>query len=633
MAAMKSLAVRVLGDFAVDGFEPRALGSRKARQALHLLALGGGRVVPSDVLADALWADAPPARPDDQLSVLMSRLRSVLGRDRIEYRDNGYLLRHDWLDAAELAALTDEICRRRAAGNGVGAAAAARVALSLAGGDSSASAPGEWARLRREDLERLVCRARREAAEALLEVGDWSAAVAAATVALRYDSYDEAALRTLLRGYVAGGQLAAALAAYADARERLADELGTDPAPETAALHEAILRGERADPAATEPAAGPEIVGRDDELNYLDAVAARARAGATEIVVIDGAAGIGKTTLLRAWSAKRASAGDTVLLASCGQLDRAMPLDALLSGLAGLLRRLGPGASADLLGSDSHFLATLLGGPDEGGKPLALADSMLGPMVLYAALARLLRRLAARGPLVIGIDDAHLSGRALPDLLRVVVRENLPVTVAANVRTGEGEPLSGTARIHLAPLGRDAVARLVGSARADDLFERSGGHPLFLTELAQQAAGRELPVSLVESVSARCDELGSAGALLRTWTCWRRCSAGLSWTCWTTPSGRWPPSSWSPTMACSGSGTSWSGRRWRRARPPSGRRCCTARPAGCWPVGPVPIPRSSPGTPGSVVMSSWPPRRCGTRPRGPPTGSSTRPPRRCWTMR
>jgi len=40
---MKSLAVRVLSDFGVDGVEPQAFGSRKARLALQLLALGGGR--------------------------------------------------------------------------------------------------------------------------------------------------------------------------------------------------------------------------------------------------------------------------------------------------------------------------------------------------------------------------------------------------------------------------------------------------------------------------------------------------------------------------------------------------------------------------------------------------------------
>ena len=128
---MKSLAVRVLSDFGVDGVDPQALGSRKGRMALCVLALAEGQAVPADVLVDTLWGDTPPARPEDQLAVLMSRLRSVLGRERISHRDRGYLLTCDWLDASELAALTGEMERRQQAGNVLGAAAAARVALSL----------------------------------------------------------------------------------------------------------------------------------------------------------------------------------------------------------------------------------------------------------------------------------------------------------------------------------------------------------------------------------------------------------------------------------------------------------------------------------------------------------------------
>ena len=93
--------------------------------------------MPSAVLADAVWGDAQPARPDDQLAVLMSRLRSVLGRERIEHRDGGYLLRYDWLDVAELAHLLAEIERRRGAGNIIGAAAVARIALSLLRGSAA----------------------------------------------------------------------------------------------------------------------------------------------------------------------------------------------------------------------------------------------------------------------------------------------------------------------------------------------------------------------------------------------------------------------------------------------------------------------------------------------------------------
>jgi DNA-binding SARP family transcriptional activator len=521
---MKSLALRVLGDFGVDGIEPQALGSRKARLALHLLALANGQAVPVDVLIDALWEITPPARPEDQLAVLMSRLRSVLGRDRIEHRDQGYLLHRDWLDAAELAALTREVGARREAGQLMGAVAAARVALSLIRGDGPQPLPGEWAQLRRAELERLIGRSRLVAATALLEAGDWLAACDAASAAIERDPYDEAALRLLLRGYVAGGRVAAALAAYAGARARMADELGTDPSPQTSALYTAILRGELTTGPGP-PQSSPGLVGRSDELACLEAIAAQARGDSAQVAVVDGEAGIGKTTLLRAWAERRATDGDTVLIASCGPLDRSLPLDALLTALAARLRELGPEDSAAVLGTDAALLAPLLNlttGPQlkgaTGPTPL-LADSMLGPGVLYSALVRALGRLAERAPLVIVIDDAHLASSALADWLRFARREALAATVVAAVRSGEGEPLPGTAFIHLGALGRDAAAELVGpvgAGRVEELYARSKGHPLFLTELAQQAAGTDLPASLVESVSARCDELGTAGLLLRT---------------------------------------------------------------------------------------------------------------------
>ena len=515
---MKSLAVRVLSDFGVDGIEPQAFGSRKARLVLQLLALAGGQAVPAGVLIDALWDTVPPARPEDQLAVLISRLRSVLGRDRIEHRDHGYLLHCDWLDATELAMLTDEVETRRESGHVMGAVAAARVALSLIRGDGPQPLPGEWAQLRLAELERLVSRARLLAATALLQAGDWMAAADAASAATERDPYDEAALRVLLRAYVMGGRVAGALAAYSAARERLADELGIDPSPETTALFTAILRGELTVPARPSPASSG-LVGRDDELAYLEAITMRARSGATEVVVVDGEAGIGKTTLLRAWADRRTAAGDTVLMASCGPLDRSLPLDALLTALAALLRELEPGVTADILGADAAILAPLLNmtpGLRLKGAPPMLSDGMLGPAVLYSALVRVLGRLTERAPVVVVLDDAHLAGPALSDWLRFLRREDVSATVVAAIRSGEGQPLPATASVHLDALGRDAAAELVGPGRIEELYARSKGHPLFLTELAQQAAGAELPASLVESVSARCDELGTAGLLLRT---------------------------------------------------------------------------------------------------------------------
>jgi DNA-binding SARP family transcriptional activator len=512
--SMKSLAVRLLGEFAVDGVEPSALGSRKARFALHLLALGDGQPVTVDVLADSLWGDSLPASPDDQLAVLMSRLRSVLGRDRIEHRDGGYVLRFDWQDAAELRQLIDEMDRRRGAGNVIGAAAAARVALSLLRG-SPGQLPGQWAELRRAALDRLMTRARLAAASALLESGDWTSAAETASACIEHDAYNEAALRVLLRAHVLGGQAAAALAAYARARERLADDLGTDPSAETAELYTAILRGEV--PGIAPPVrATPSIVGRNDELAFLDARAAQSRNGVTEVIVVHGEPGIGKTALLRAWAGQRNTAGDTVLMATCGLLDRSMPLDAVLIALAGLLRRLGPDQVENLLGADAALLGPMLGPAHRVRSSPVLADSMLGPAVLYGALTAVLSRFASHSPLVVVIDDAHLAGPALRDWVEFVRREAPRLIVVAAARPGAGYPLPATAVVHLDPIGRSAAAELVGPARVDALYIRSGGNPLFLTELAQQRGDGPLPASLVDSVSARCGELGPAAAMLRS---------------------------------------------------------------------------------------------------------------------
>src|SRR5206468_3110516 len=137
--------------------------------------------------------------------------------------------------------------------------------------------------------------------------------------------------------------------------------------------------------------------------------------------------------------------------------------------LAALRRGLGPGPAAEVLDADAPLLGPLLNLAPGPRLPPMLADSMLGPAVLYSALVRALGRLAERAPLVIVADDAHLAGQALSDWLRFARREKLPVTVVAAVRSGEGESLPATAFVHLGALGRDAAAELVGPGRVDEL--------------------------------------------------------------------------------------------------------------------------------------------------------------------
>ena len=198
-----------------------------------------------------------------------------------------------------------------------------------------------------------------------------------------------------MRAYVAGGRVGSALSAYAKARQRLAEDLGADPSPETDALHGAILRGEVAVANPVLPSAIPRLVGRSSEMDRLDVLAAHARTGSFEFVVVEGEAGIGKTSLLQAWSARRAAIGEVVLVATFGSLDRALPLDGLLAAIGAYLRAAGPERTAEGLGADAELVAPMLGLAEEAGMPPALADGVVGPFTLFAAVLRVLQRAGA----------------------------------------------------------------------------------------------------------------------------------------------------------------------------------------------------------------------------------------------
>ncbi len=131
---MDTLRVRLMGDLTVDGCDSASLGRRQARTLLKVLALHHGQPVSVDRLADCLWANEPPARAADQISVLVSRLRGVLGPARIRRSHAGYTLIVDWLDVDALAEYADEAERRLASGAVGAARAAASAGLALAVG-------------------------------------------------------------------------------------------------------------------------------------------------------------------------------------------------------------------------------------------------------------------------------------------------------------------------------------------------------------------------------------------------------------------------------------------------------------------------------------------------------------------
>jgi DNA-binding SARP family transcriptional activator len=254
--------MRLSGGLEVAGLEPKDVGSRKARTLLAALAVARGHPVAVDVLAEVLWGDDLPAKPSEQVGVLVSRLRGTLGAERIPRHDAGYALVADWLDLQELDAGVAAAEQAAAMGDAISARMAATMALDLVRGPVVPEETAPWFDAPRRATERKVAATRLLLAEAALVSGDPAGAAAMAARSLDHDPYDEAALRSLMRAHVALGRPASALAAYAEVRKQLAEDLGVSPAPETETLHAEVL----AEPEPAAPATTPAVPERWDPL-------------------------------------------------------------------------------------------------------------------------------------------------------------------------------------------------------------------------------------------------------------------------------------------------------------------------------------------------------------------------------
>jgi DNA-binding SARP family transcriptional activator/tetratricopeptide (TPR) repeat protein len=281
---------------------PVPLGGPRATRALAALLLADGRVVGVDALVDALWDGPPPATAVHQLHKVIGTLRR---RVPVETVGRGYRLAADDLDVTAFDRLV-------AAGSAADLAAALALwrGPALAGVSSLAlRAAAAGLDERRVAAAEALARLRLAAGRADLVAAELPALVAAHPL--------RESLRVLLvTALHRCGRRADALAAVADARAVLAEELGLDPGPALTEAHARVLRGDPAPaptpdlapaPAAAPgpepvPAGGlaavtlpydlPDFAGRVAELDRL-----LAAGPAVVITAIDGMAGVGKTAL------------------------------------------------------------------------------------------------------------------------------------------------------------------------------------------------------------------------------------------------------------------------------------------------------------------------------------------------
>jgi DNA-binding NarL/FixJ family response regulator len=255
-----------------------------------------------------------------------------------------------------------------------------------------------------------------------------------------------------------------------------------------AAMYERESLPERARPAIVRrmPSA---IVGRSDELAVLRTFFAEVSPAPT-LMVIEGEAGIGKSTLFTAGVESARERGLRQLVSRPAEAERGLAF----AGLSDLLEDVLDDVVRELSAPRRRALevALLLEESAEGVDPRALA----------VAVRSALEILATEEPLVVAVDDVQWldpsSANALAFALRRVHR-HVHVLLARRVEDGsksseiEAALASGVRRLRIGPLSvgaiqqllRDRLGRVFPRRTLLRIHETSGGNPFYALELAR----------------------------------------------------------------------------------------------------------------------------------------------------
>ena len=235
-----------------------------------------------------------------------------------------------------------------------------------------------------------------------------------------------------------------------------------------------------------------EIIGRETELSSLRAFIDEINSGPAALV-LEGAAGIGKSTLWEAGVAHARAQGVRVMLSRPAEAERDLGYVALADLLDGVVDEVLP----ELLAPRRRALeVTLL-------REEAVGDAV-DPRTLAVAVRDALRLVSELGPTLIAVDDAQWLDPSSSHALAFAVRRlgATPVGLLLARRRGETtrqselERAFGPQRVRsvcVGPLSPGALHRLLRDrmqrpfARQTLLriHERSGGNPFFALELAR----------------------------------------------------------------------------------------------------------------------------------------------------
>ena len=524
---------RVLGPLEVDGAGGAVpLGGGKVRAVLAQLLLRPNEPVAAERLAVGLWGEDAPPSSVKTIYVHVSRLRKALGDpEAIATTPAGYRLRvrPGELDADHFATLSTQGRSALEDGRPGEAAAKLREALALWRGPAlrefafEAFAAPEIARLEEERLATLEARI-----EADLRCGRHAELVAELGQLADAHPARQRLTGHLMLALYRCGRHADALDVFTRARARLDDELGLEPGAELRRLQRQILeqapeldlrepgvaaapggRGAPPLPAALGRSRSLPHVGRMGELAVLRDAVQRAVAGTTQIVLIGGEPGVGKTRLAAAAALEAHAAGFATTWGGSTEGLRA-PYGAWITALSHLAEHAPADVLAPALRRHGRRLARVL--PDlidgEDTEPSAgESDPELERYLLFTAVGGLLEALTAQGPVAIVLDDLQWSDAPSLALLQhlAATTAHLPLMLLVTYRDTEARPDDPVGSALAALLRVEGVERLVlGGLTVDDTT-------MLMTEVAGHdigPAGRDLAVEIWEETGGNAFFVG-----------------------------------------------------------------------------------------------------------------------------